>query len=511
MGHLSTDQIMGLLTALLMAAATVGIAVKWVRLPYTIALVIVGLVIGELHLLPPIQLTPELLLPVCLPALLFEASWNLPLAELWRNVKPIFCMSTFGVVFSGFLCAVLLHQFTGLDFRCALVFGALISATDPISVLSLFRQFGADRRLCFLLEGESLFNDGIAVVFFRTAVLYALAQAPLSLDQVSWLVLKNVLGGILIGCAVGYAGSRVIKVFEDRLLEITLTVIVAYGSFLIAERFGLSAVLAVLTASMVFGNYAGFTSMSPSTRLAVDAFWEYAAFLVNSLVFILVGMQVHLSSLGKELNLILVGIGAVLCARLITVLVLAPATSSPELPIPLQWQVMLFWGGLRGALSMALVLSLPATFPLKDKLIVLTFSVTLFTLLVPGLTVELLAKVLGLLGQAGPPDALRLIQTKLVAEDETLKALDAMLKRGSVTVETHNQMADTIELRKRHLQERLDDMQSEAPSIEAKRLRRAKRHLQRVRKHFLLKLARNERLEPELVREAMLGLDDDSP
>ncbi len=508
MGHLSTNQTIGILTALLMVASAVGIAVKWIRVPYSVALVIVGLVIGSMQLLPPVAMTPELILLVCLPALLFEASWNIDLVELKRNWIPISVFATLGVLVSMTICALVLSRIGGVDYRVALLFGALISATDPISVLASFRRLGVDKRLSLLIEGESLFNDGIAVVLFKIVLVIAVTQVvPSPLGGV-WTFLSNVLGGTLVGLVIGVAGSRAMKLFDDRLLEITLTAIVAYGSFLVAEQFDVSPVLAVLAAGIVFGNYGSRTAMSPATRLAVNSFWEYAAFVVNSLVFLLIGMQVHIQTLAASAHLIGLGILAILVARVVVVGGLSPFCSSRHLPIPGKWQTMLVWGALRGSLSMAIALSTPLTFPMRDQLITLTFGVVLFTLLVSGATVEPLAHFLGLLLKNEKTRQFSLLQSKLIAENEAMESLQAMYKKGTVSQKNFEVLEKEIVSRQDSLNRRIIDLHIENASIEELQLTQARRHLLEVRKDSIMQLAREENLEPEVVEELMLGFDE---
>lgn len=399
----STAYGLQILMVLLLVASAVGLAVRWVKVPYSIALVIVGLVLGASHLLPRIEMSPEILLLVFLPALLFEASWNLDARELLKNWRPIVWLAGPGVVISMLISALVVHRFAGLNFSLACLFGAMVAATDPISVLAIIRKLGCDKRLSLLLEAESLFNDGTAVVLFK--IMLALVLAGLQSGSTPHLIGLNmaasfliaVVGGALVGLAVGFAGSWITRFFDDHLLEITLTTIVAYGSYLVAEQCHVSPVIAVLLAGIVVGNYGSRTNMAPSTRLAVDAFWEYAAFVVNSLVFLLIGLQIDLPLLGKYGVQISFGVLGVLLARLILVYLLGFMLSTKANPVPLSWRHLIFWGGLRGSLSMAMALSLPRQLGAqKEELTVLTFGVVLFTLLLPGLTSEDLVKALKL-------------------------------------------------------------------------------------------------------------------
>ncbi|MBX9693708.1 MAG: cation:proton antiporter, partial [Cyanobacteria bacterium] len=317
--------------------SAVGIATKWVRLPYSIALVIVGLLIGSSKLFPLVEMTPDLILLACLPALLFEASWNLRWKEIQRNLVPIVVLASAGVVISMFVTGWFMHNVARLPWDVALLFGALTAATDPISVLALFRKLGLDKRLSLILEAESLFNDGTAVVLFKMVLLMTIAGTVSEPTSCIIEFVRVVVVGALVGFVAGYLASRITRFFDDHLLEITLTTIVAYGSYLVADHFHASAVIAVVVAGIVLGNYGSLTGMSATTRLAVNSFWEYAAFAVNSIVFLLIGLQINLGLLEEHAFEISVAVGAVLVSRIVVVYVLCPFLSTKRLPIPWKW------------------------------------------------------------------------------------------------------------------------------------------------------------------------------
>lgn len=377
-----------LFLVLLMVASFVGVVVKKIRLPYSIALVIAGLVIGVFQILPPVEMTPEMVLLLMLPALLFEASWNIKFSELKENLFPITVLATIGVIVSTLAVAGLVYLFSGLGLAAALIFGAMISATDPISVLALFKKLGINKRLTMILEGESLFNDGTAVVLFKLILVTAMTGASFSIHTAVGSFVTSVVGGIALGAGLGYLASRCASYFDDHLLETMLTTILAYGSYLLAEAFHVSPVIATVCAGIVMGNYGSRIGMTANTRQAVNQFWEYAAFVVNSLVFLLIGLQMNFGLFQKYGLLIGICIIATLAARALVVYGLSPLIGGFGNKIPMSWQHVLTWGALRGSLCMALALSLPNEFPHREALIVVTFAVVLFTLLVKGLTIE---------------------------------------------------------------------------------------------------------------------------
>lgn len=497
-----------ILMVLLMVASAVGFAVKWVRLPYSVALVIVGLVIGSTHLFPRVEMTPDLILFVCLPALLFEASWNIKLAELKQVWKPVSAFASIGVVISMFITGWVLHNVCNLDWHSALLFGAMTAATDPISVLALFRKLGLDRRLSMTLEAESLFNDGTAVVLFKMVMITAfIAASPMTIFGSIFEFLKVVVIGALVGLGVGLLGSRITRYFDDHLLEITLTTIVAYGSYLVAEQLKSSAVIAVVVAGIVVGHYGSRTGMSATTRLAVNSFWEYAAFVVNSLVFLLIGLQINLGLLRDHGAEILVAVGALLLARMVVVYGFSPFVSSNRLPIPIKWRHLLFWGALRGSLSMALALSLPREFPMREQLVVMTFGVVLFTLLIPGLSIEPLVRVLSMAKEDKRIKEFIKLRSRLFAESQALDDLEHQRSRGVITQSVFNKLKKEISKRQSEVAQAIEDLRLEHSIIESMQVNDARKHMLESKKDSLIRLVRDGKADADAIEDLIMEVD----
>ncbi|HTT34115.1 MAG TPA: Na+/H+ antiporter [Methylomirabilota bacterium] len=392
------------LVSLLIAAAIIAILAKCLQIPYTVSLVLGGLLLGavRLPLLSPLQpghrpdwLTPDVILILFLPALIFEGSVKLDLRELLRNFVPLLLLANAGVLLAAMATGYLVHWLIGLPLLTALLFGSIVSATDPISVLAIFKDLHVDTRLSVILEGESLLNDGTAVVLFQILV-GAVVEDQLSVPKGVGLYFLAVAGGAVLGSALGYLASRVTETLDDPQIEITLTTILAYGSYLLAYRLHLSGVIATASAGLVLGNLGAKRGMSVRTQIAMHSFWEYISFVMNSLVFLFIGLEIHLPSLLGNWATVLLAIGAVLLGRILSVYLLVPVSDRIATKIPLRWQHVIVWGGLRGALALALALSLSSAFPYREQILNLTFGVVIFSILVQGLTLKPLLRVLRL-------------------------------------------------------------------------------------------------------------------
>jgi CPA1 family monovalent cation:H+ antiporter len=251
------------------------------------------------------------------------------------------------------------------------------------------------KRLSVIIEGESLLNDGTAVVVFQI-LLAGVVGGGLSIGRGIGEFLLAVVGGAALGSVLGYAGNKVMQTISDPQVEITLTTIVAYGSYLLANHLHWSGVIATASAGLIVGNFGAKKGMSDQTRAALESFWEYLAFVMNSLIFLLIGLEVHVDSLAHAWLPIVFAIAAVVIGRSVSIYLLAPVSNLFAETIPLRWQHVMVWGGLRGALALALALSLDSTFPYRDRVLDLTFGVVVFSILVQGLTIKPLLRILGL-------------------------------------------------------------------------------------------------------------------
>jgi len=377
----------GAVLVLFVAVLCAAIGTRYARVPYTVGLVIVGLIIGAIPGHPTIRLTPDLVMLIFLPALLFAGAWTYPTSLLRRNWLPIALLATLGVLISILVSWIVLVHFAGLSTQTALLFGAIVAATDPLAVLSVFRSLKTDEQLSAIVEGESLFNDATAVVAFKVTLLFSVVTAHTTLAIPAVDFVELLAGGAIVGVVVGSVGLLVLRFTEDYLVEAMGTLIVAYGSYFVAERLNVSGIIAVIVAGMLLSRLGAQFGSFTTTRQSVNQLWDFVAFVANSMLFLLVGLAINLGELRSSLAAAGWGIVSIGLARIIAVYGLSALSGLLGRRMPVAWQHIFLLGGLRGALSMALVLSLPASLARRDQLVAMVFSVVLFTIVVQGLAI----------------------------------------------------------------------------------------------------------------------------
>jgi len=388
----------------LLIAALTALAARRIHLPYTVGLVVVGLGMAWLHADVGLTLTRTLIFDVLLPPLLFEGALSLPWRAVKRDAWPIGLLATGGVGIAVLVLACGMKWGAGWPWEAALILGALLAATDPVSVLALFKEARIEGRLRHVMEAESLLNDGVAAVVFSLVVASAAmphagaGTAVPNLGGMAWMA----LGGVLIGAAV--AGGAIVLAGRtvDPLVETTLTMVAAYGSFAFAETGHTSGVLATVTAGLVMGNVGMMRQedagvISVRGREVVAAFWEFAAFVANSLVFLLIGVRLaHIPFAALGLGALTLAVVLTLLGRALSVYGLCSLLARSRLRLDPRHQHALFWGGLRGALALALALSLPPDLPRRDAIVIGAFGVVAFSVMAQGITMPLLLRRLGL-------------------------------------------------------------------------------------------------------------------
>jgi CPA1 family monovalent cation:H+ antiporter len=379
---------------LLFVSALVAILTRRLRLPYTVGLVLAGMGLYFFHVRMQLHLSKDLIFSIFLPPLVFEAALSICWRDFWKDLPVVALLATVGVVLAAAVTAGGMHYALNWDWGSATVFGVLIAATDPVSVSATFKGAGVTGRLRLLIESESLLNDGTAAVAF-VAVLSILAGEHPGAASIAGALLLTIGGGTLVGAAVGFGFMLLSGRTTDYLVEITFTTLAAYGSFFLAEHFNCSGVLAALTAGLVVGNYRPSGLISDAGRHALETFWEYVAFLANSLIFILIGAQEAQQHFRGLWLPVLVAIAFVTLGRAVAIYPLCAVFAWSPLKVDRRHQHVLFWGGLRGALALALALALPDELPLHDAIVTITFAVVAFSVFAQGLTITPLLRRLG--------------------------------------------------------------------------------------------------------------------
>ncbi|CAA9479474.1 MAG: Na+/H+ antiporter [uncultured Solirubrobacterales bacterium] len=519
----ATDSELVLLVLLAGAVALIVLAYR-TRVPYPILLVIGGLGLGLAPGLPNVALAPELVLLIFLPPLLYSAAFFSSLRDLRANVGPISLLSVGLVLVTTVTVAVVAHELVGLPWPAAFVLGAIVSPTDPVAATTIARRLGAPRRVVTIVEGESLINDGTALVAYRFAVAAAVTGS-FSAWQAGLEFVLSVGGGAAVGLAVGWTVAQLRRRLEDPLTEITISLATAYFAYLPAELLGTSGVIAAVSA----GVYLGWRSpelISPGTRLQAFAVWEVVTFVLNGALFILIGLQlpVVLDGLaGQRLGGLLLDAALVSAAVILTRFAwVYPATWLPRrlsarrrmrdpMP-PLSHVFLVAWTGMRGGVALAAALALPletasgAAFPARDTIVFLAFAVILVTLLLEGLTLPAIIRRLGLSGAEA--EDWRESEARLRAAEAALERIDELAPEDWVRDDTAERMRGLYEYRRKRFQARFDEgdghVEYEERSADYQRLRR---ELLEAERASIVDLRQKGVIDEETMRRVERDLD----
>lgn len=369
----------------LLMSAVIAMLARRFQLPSSVSLLVSGFLLARLPLAPQLTLTHDLIFNGLLPPLIYEAALFLPWRELRRNLALVTSMASLGLVLAATTTALGLHLLLDWPLLPAASFAVLIGATDPVSVIASFKEARIGGRLRLLIESESLFNDGTAAVLF--GLLASLGQGVMpSAAGIALETARVVAGSIGCGVLVALLLRQLARQSDDPMVALTLSVVVAYGAFMVAEHFALSGVLSTLAAGLVMAGEGAPSGPADGARLALETFWEFAAFVANSLVFLLIGMAEARQDFQGMLLPACGAIVLVLAGRACAIYPLAACFAHTRQRLPWADQHLMVWGGLRGALGLALALSLPAALPLREQIVSLTFAVVAFSVLVQGLS-----------------------------------------------------------------------------------------------------------------------------
>lgn len=381
----------GRLEILLLIASVVAILARRLKLPYTVGLVLAGIGMALMRAWPNIPISKELIFSTLLPPLVFEAAFSIRWKRLRTDLGVITLMATVGVLIATAIAAVGMAKLAGWDWRAAFIFAALIAATDPVSVIAMMKESKVGGRIKLLIEAESLMNDGTGAALFVIA-LSTLSAGLLSPSHAIWAFTSISLGGLGVGAVIALVCIWLMGKVEDHLVEVALTTVAAWGSFLLAEYLGVSGVLATVAAGLVLGNFGPLQGMSSKGHQNAESFWEFAAFVANSFVFLVMGVKLAGQSYQHVWLEAAIAIVLVLVGRAVSVLATCLPFVWSRKAVPLKQQIILIWGGLRGALALSLALAIPDTTPNYHEVMAVTFAVVAFSVLVQGLTMAPLLK-----------------------------------------------------------------------------------------------------------------------
>ena len=501
--------------AFLTVAVLVTLVASKLRIPYTIAMVLVGLGVSVLHLGQVFHLTvdlePDLILLVFLPGLLFEASYHIDLPLLRTNIRSILLLAIPGVLISTVVVGLLVGVGLNMALPTALLFGVIISATDPVAVIALFKELGVDKRLSIIVEGESLFNDGVAIVGYSILVGIASGTTTFSLGNSIVDFVVTVAGGAALGLILGFLFAELMKRTDNPLIDIALTFILAYGTYLLAEEALhalVSPVIAVVVAGIVVGNYEAEGQHSATSTSMIATFWEFVVFAINSAVFLLIGLEVEGSLLLDNIGAVLFAIAAVLVARVTVVYGLRLVINRRANVVPLRWAHVMFMGGMRGAVSIALVLSLPFVLEGRQALVALVFGCVLFSVIVQGLGIRPLLNRLGLTKRSEKQREFEEVVAQVAAAQASSDALERM-RRDHILSQP---MAD-------HLKERFDTwiekrsvhlfrLVADEPELATVNVQLMQREIGHAQKQALLRLFRRGVLSEEVYTDFVANIDE---
>jgi CPA1 family monovalent cation:H+ antiporter len=376
-----TDAVVVLLLCLTIAVAALAPRVK---LPLTVGLVLVGLAINISGVFKT-GLSPDLVFYVLLPPVIFEASFNLRRQDLIQDWKRTVSFAFPGVAIVTVLVGLGTHSL-GQSWTVAMLFAAIVAATDPVSVVAMFRDLGASPRLTTIIEAESIMNDGTGAVAF--AVVLAIvtgshASAGWALGKLAWMCLV----GLGVGGALGYVALWLHRAIDDWKAEFSISIALAYGSFVLAQQLGASGVLAAMAAGFIIGNWGTDYGLKAETRELMRLTWEYGAFFVNGVVFLLIGLIMNWQTILDNIWLVLAGFAFTLLARAVIVYGYEGLARLGGGGAPMCWSHVLWWGGLRGTVPLALLLTLPADVPGLPTIQALVYGTVLSSLLIEGLTI----------------------------------------------------------------------------------------------------------------------------
>jgi CPA1 family monovalent cation:H+ antiporter len=512
---IGTDQsaiaeLVRVLIILLLVATIVALLSRQLRLPYITGLVLAGLAIASF--LPPgkVGLDSSLIINLFLPILLFEAAINTDISRLRSTLKPVMLLAGPGVIIAAGMTAVGLKFGLSLAWVPALLAGVILAITDTVSVIAVFKEISVPSRLITIVEGESLFNDGIALVLF-SLILKFNATGSVTLAEGAKELVVVILGGLAIGLALGYLGTGLYaKSEDDPLSGILLTVAIALGTFQAGQFLHVSGVVAVVIAGLMVGNLERSRSVSASSRVTVLSFWEYAGFGVNTFIFLLIGLELSLPTLGRNLPAVMLAVLAYQLGRLLAVYPLLATVRWFDRAVPLRWQHVLFLGNIKGSLSMALALSLPSSLAGRESLIAIVFGSVLLSLIGQGVSLPWVVQRLKLSHSSETLQWIEGVQSQLMTAKAAQDELETLFKSGVLPKTVYEELRSGYQVKvaaaERSLRDFYNRRQLPTTGLEP-RLDAVRRRLLLAEKSALNDALRKRILSDEVVRSRLGAID----
>jgi len=502
---------MSLIIGLMVAASALAIAAKRVRIPYNVALVVGGLLISVVGLLPGAPpLNPEVVFFVCLPLLLFEGGITADVAGVRANLTPIATLATLGMVLAIGATGTALHFALGLGWGPALLLGAMLSVTDTVSILYAFRRAPVPRRLSGIMQGESLFNDGTALVAYAAIVgVVASGGTDFSLPMLGLKVVLATLGGLAIGVALALVAGFVVRHSKDPLVEIMVTTALAFAAFAMGEQLHLSGAIAAVTAGLVMGIILR-RHVAPQSQVALHSFWEYAAFGVNTFLFLSVGLTTRPQVLIANLPQTLLAVACVFAGRAVAIYLpfLLLRLVHPAQALPLRWQHIFILGNIKGALSIGLALGLPEATPSRELLVAIAFGVTFVSLVGQGMMLSGAMKWLGLFEEDPVAFAVARQQASLIASRAARQELEMLHDQGLIPRAVYEHLRGNYQVRIAGAERELRRLSEQHLALGARLVLTTRRRLIDAERTALMEARRSGLIPDATAEEQLAHLDE---
>lgn len=506
------SELVTVLIILLLVATGVALISRRLRIPYIAGLVLAGLAITEL--LPHrIRLDSSLIFNLFLPILLFESALNTDISRLRSTIKPIALLAGPGILLCAGITSILLRLELGLDWIPASLVGVMLSITDTALVIAVFQEVSVPHRLVTLVEGESLLNDDVALVLF-SLILTVYSTGSLSPLHVVQEFLFVIIGGALVGVALGYLSIGLLRQADDPLGSILLTVAIALGAFQVGQFLHVSGVVAVVVAGLIVGNFEHSQMTSASTQVTLFNFWEYAGFGVNTFIFLLIGLEIKVTTLWQTLPGILLAFIAYQVGRALTVYPLLALVPFFDRPIPMRWRHVLFVGNIKGSLSTALALSLPTTLPGREQLIAIVLGVVVLSLVGQGVTLPWAVERLKIAHRSESYHKIEELQAQLMTAKAAQDELDGLFKSGVLAKAIYEEMRANYQVRVAASERTLRDIYNQRSELshESKsdrtKLDAIRRQLLLAEKGALTDALRRRILSEEVVHERLKTINE---